>query len=113
MHELGIAQEMVKLALDYAAKNFAQRIVAFNIEMSALADESEDALRFHFEHVTRGTIAEDARIEINRVPLSAQCLDCGNSFAITFAMATCPQCASVHIRALPQDEFRLTSIEIE
>ncbi len=113
MHELGIAQEMLKVAFEYAAKNNATRIAAFNIEISAAADESEDSLRFHFDHLTRGTIAEGARIEITRVPVMAKCLDCGNEFAFESLGQVCPRCAGAHVRALPQDEFRLVSIDAE
>lgn len=112
MHELGIAQEMLKVALDYAAKNNAKRITAFNVEMSVAADESEDSLRFHFEHLTIGTVAEGARIEMTRVPAMAKCLDCGNEFALESA-AVCSRCSGARIRALPQDEFRLVSIDAE
>jgi hydrogenase nickel incorporation protein HypA/HybF len=113
MHELGIAQEMLKIALDYAAKNNATRITQFDVAMSALADESEDSLRFHFEHLTRGSIAEGARVEITRVPIPAKCLECGHDFSLTNEATTCPQCASVRVRALPQDEFKLISIQVE
>lgn len=113
MHELGIAQEMLKVAFEYAAKNNAKRIAAFNIEISAAADESEDSLRFHFEHLTLGTIAEGARIEMTRIPAMAKCLDCGNEFALESAASGCPRCSGAHIRALPQDEFRLVSIDAE
>ena len=113
MHELGIAQEMLRVALDYAAKNHAQKITQFNIEMSAAADESEDSLRFHFENLTRGTPADGARVEIARIPIAAKCLDCGNEFALTDGAAACPQCASPRVRPLLHDEFRLASIDIE
>ncbi len=113
MHELGIAQEMLKVALEYAAKNGAKRIAAFNIEISAAADESEDSLRFHFEHLTLGTVAEGARIEMTRVPALAKCLDCGNEFALESVVVVCPRCSSARIRVLPQDEFRLVSIDAE
>jgi hydrogenase nickel incorporation protein HypA/HybF len=113
MHELGIAQGMLKVALDYAAKNNAKRITAFNVEMSAAADESEDSLRFHFENLTRGTMAEGARVEIARVPVKAKCLDCANEFAWESLDAACPRCSSVRIRAMAQDEFRLVSIDAE
>lgn len=113
MHELGIAQEMLKIALDSAAKNNASRITQFNVAMSAAADESEESLKFHFDHVTRGTIAEGARIEITRVPVAVKCLECGNDFTWTVNTLNCPQCSSARIRALPQDEFKLTSIEVE
>ena len=113
MHELGIAQEILKIALDYAAKNNAARITQFSVAMSAAADESEESLRFHFDHLTRGTIAEGARIDITRVPIPAKCLECGQDFAWMTETTACPHCSSARIRALPQDEFKLTSIEVE
>ncbi len=113
MHELGIAQEMFKVALDYAAKNHAARIAAFNIEISAAADESEDSLRFHIENLTRGTIAEGARVEISRVPAQAKCLECGHDFSWTVETMACPRCSSLRVRALSQDEFKLASIDVE
>jgi hydrogenase nickel incorporation protein HypA/HybF len=104
---------MLKIALDYAAKNNATRITQFSVTMSAASDESEDSLRFHFDHLTRGTLAEGARVDISRVPLQAQCLECGDDFSLTTEATTCPQCSSARVRALPQDEFKLTSIDVE
>lgn len=112
MHELGIAQEMLRVALDYAAKNHAQKITQLNIEMSAAADESEDSLRFHFENLTPGTLAQGARVEIRRVAARAKCLECGNEFELN-EVAACPRCSSARVRPLPHDEFRLASIDIE
>ena len=113
MHELGIAEQMLNVALDYAAKNNAKRITAFNVEMSAAADESADSLRFHLENLTRGTLAEGARVEISRVPVKAKCLECGNEFDWEAQDQVCPRCSSPRIRALLQDEFRLVSIDAE
>ena len=113
MHELGIAQEMFQIALDYATKNNASRITQFNVAMSAAADEREDSLKFHFDHVTRGTLAEGARVEITRIPIQAKCLECGNDFEWTSETILCPCCSSARLRALPHDEFKLTSIEVE
>ncbi len=113
MHELGIAEQMVKTALEYAERNHATRIARFNIEMSNAADESEDSLRFHFENLTRGTIGQDAKVEIRRVPVHKKCLDCGTDFESSASQSVCPQCASARVRAIPQDEFKLASIDVE
>ncbi|MDE3089918.1 MAG: hydrogenase maturation nickel metallochaperone HypA [Chloroflexota bacterium] len=113
MHEYGIAEEMLKVALDYAAKNHAARITAFNVEISAAADESEDALRFHLDTLVRGTPADGARIDIVRIPAVAKCLDCGNEFAWGSLEAACPRCSGTRLHPLPQDEFRLVSIDVE
>jgi hydrogenase nickel incorporation protein HypA/HybF len=113
MHELGIAQEMVKIALDHAAKHNARNITQFNIEMSAAADENEDSLRFHIENLIRGTAAAGARVEITRVSVEARCLDCGNEFAIQSTEDGCPRCSGQRVRSVVCDEFRLASIEVE
>ena len=91
MHELGIVEEMLKVALGYAAKSHAERITAFNVEMSAAADESEESFRFHFENLTRGTMAEGARVEISRAPVPGKCLACGNEFDWDAQDAACPR----------------------
>jgi hydrogenase nickel incorporation protein HypA/HybF len=113
MHEHGIAQEMVRVALEYAAKNNATRITRLDVEISAAADESEDALRFHLDTLTRGTLAEGATVAIARVPLQAKCLACGNDFVLTTDILICPRCSSVQVRVLDADEFRLASIDVE
>jgi hydrogenase nickel incorporation protein HypA/HybF len=113
MHELGVAQEMLKIAFDYANKNQAKRITAFNIAMSVAADESEDSLRFHFENLMRGTMAEGAKIDIERVPVQAHCLDCGNEFALESLDPRCVKCGSARVRPQVTDEFKLTSIDVE
>jgi hydrogenase nickel incorporation protein HypA/HybF len=115
MHEHGIAQEMVRVALEYAAKNNATRITRLDVEISAAADESEDALRFHLDTLTRGTLAEGATVAIARVPLQAKCLACGNDFVLTSdtLRAICSRCSSVQVRVVDADEFRLASIDVE
>lgn len=113
MHEHGIAQQMVSLALEQAQENHAQRITQFAIEMSRAADESEDSLRFYLETLTRGTLAENARFEIERVSVPVHCLDCGHAYEQENQADACPRCGSVRVAADSRDEFKLASIEIE
>jgi hydrogenase nickel incorporation protein HypA/HybF len=113
MHELGIAQQMLNVALEYAQQHNATRITQFSVEMSAAADESEDSLRFHLENVARGTIAEGAVLEIIRVPARVECLDCGQDFAWESDDLICPNCGSARVQPILRDEFRLASIDVE
>ncbi|MCL5951685.1 MAG: hydrogenase maturation nickel metallochaperone HypA [Chloroflexi bacterium] len=110
---MGIAQDMLKVALEYATKNKARRITQFNVEMSAAADESEDSLRFYLESLTRGTLAEGAQVQIARVPTQGKCFDCAGDFLWTPDLVACPHCSSPRVRPVVHDEFRLTSIDVE
>ncbi|MCC7164048.1 MAG: hydrogenase maturation nickel metallochaperone HypA [Anaerolineae bacterium] len=113
MHEFGVAQQMLSLALAYAKQNNAVRITEFSIEMSQAANESEDSLRLHLETLARGTMAEGARVDIQRVPTHLHCLKCGNEFEQEYAGEACPKCSSARVIPKPIDEFKLASIEID
>lgn len=113
MHEYGIAQEMVALALKQVPPEQMGRITRFTIEMSRAADESEDSLRFYLENLTRGTRAEGAAFEIRRVPIQARCLDCGRAFDAVETAELCPHCSGARVRHEPTAEFRLSSIDVE
>lgn len=113
MHEQGIAQEMVSIALRFAEANQARRVLQLGIEMSAAADESADSLCFYLEHFTRGTLAEHARFEIARVEVAARCANCGLEFQQHARAQACPRCADTNRVSSDSEEFRLASIQIE
>ncbi len=113
MHEVGLAQSMLQAALNLATSSDANRITLFNVEMTAAGHESGEALRLHFENLARGTIAEGARMDIAPIPARLVCLHCGDDFESVADHPGCPRCASVQVRRLPQDDFRLVSIDIE
>ncbi len=112
MHELGMVQSMIDVALDYADKNQARKITAFNIEISQTADESEESLLFYFELLSRGTLAEGAHVDLSRVPAQARCADCGNEFALDISAPACPRCAGTNVKPIG-DDVRLVSIDVQ
>ena len=113
MHELGVAQQMMSLALEYANQNNAAQIKQFSIGMSQSADESEDSLRFHLETLTHGTPAAGAQFEIKRVPVHLHCLECGHEYAQSHPGEACPECHSARVMPTLHHEFKLVSIEVE
>ncbi len=112
MHEFGVAQQIMHVALDQAARNNAAHITQFKIEMSDTADESADSLHFHLENLARGTIAEGAQFEIARVPEQMHCPQCAREFPPSDFGKPCPHCHTTRIVPIPRDEFRLVSIDI-
>ena len=113
MHEQGIAQEMVSIALRHAEANHAQRVIQLDIEMSELADETEESLRFYLDLVTQTTIAQAARFNILHVPVHAHCRDCDNDFEQRELVSLCPRCGGMNTTVSHVDEFKLLSIQID
>jgi hydrogenase nickel incorporation protein HypA/HybF len=60
MHETGVAERIVALALEHARQAGAARITDLHLEIGEDAGASEEAVAFHLEEAARGTIVEGA-----------------------------------------------------
>lgn len=72
MHELGIAQDILKVALTEAEKHNGRRISTLHVKLGEASHIEPASLEFCLEAMARGTIAEGARIEIEPVEASRE-----------------------------------------
>ena len=73
MHEMAIAEGILDIAKEHAAREHSARITKIGLLIGEMAGVEEDALRFCFSSLVRGTLAEDAELSIKRVPLVGRC----------------------------------------
>ncbi len=112
MHEMSLAEGVLQLVEDGARANAATAVTAVWLEIGTLAQVEVEALRFCFDAVTRGTVAEGARLEIVTPPGLAWCMPCGGQVPITQRGDACPHCGSHQLQVVKGDEMRVTEIEI-
>lgn len=112
MHELGIATEILDIALAEAKKHGGNRIAAVHLRVGVLRGVVPEHLLFLFGHVAKGTIAEDARIAIEEEPVRIDCEACGPSEAREFALE-CPDCGNPCGKIEGGDDLRIVSIDID
>lgn len=68
MHETGIAERIVEVALERAREVGAARVTDLHLELGPEAGCSAESVAFHLEEASRGTIAAGARLHF--VPTS-------------------------------------------
>jgi hydrogenase nickel incorporation protein HypA/HybF len=112
MHELGVASDLLDIAIAEAQKHGGKRITAVNLQVGVLRGVVPEHLLFLFGHVAKGTIAEDARLEIEEEPIRIECKACGPSEAREFSLA-CPSCGRPCGGVGGGDSLRVTSIDID
>ena len=112
MHELGIATDLLDIALAEAKKHGGRRILAVNLRIGVLRGIVPEHLLFLFGHVSKGTIAEDARLEVEEEPVRIECGACGPSEARGFVLE-CPSCGRPCGGVGGGDSLRITSIDID
>src|SRR5690349_19555412 len=80
MHEVGIIQDTLELAVKHAEASGAARVHHLRLRVGALSGAVPEALELAFDIVRRGTIAEDARLDIEAVPATWWCETCQKEF---------------------------------
>jgi hydrogenase nickel incorporation protein HypA/HybF len=112
MHEMSLAEGILQLVEAAAQREQARRVSAIVIEIGQLAAVEPDALRFCFEAVVHGTLAEGATLEIIDIPGTGWCPDCSHEMAMHEIHAACPHCGSYQVQARTGTEMRVKEIEI-
>ena len=67
MHELAIAQEIVKRAVAEAQRQGAARVTAFHVKLGPVGFATSANLSFCIRAASQGTIAEGARVHVRDV----------------------------------------------
>ena len=64
MHEFSLLANLMKKINQIAGDNQAERVTQVHVSLGALSHISADHFREHFVHAAKGTVAENAELEI-------------------------------------------------
>jgi hydrogenase nickel incorporation protein HypA/HybF len=109
MHELGITQNIVAIALDHAKAAKVQRIT---LEIGKLSAVLPDAIQFCFDVCCAGTALEGAELKIIEIPGLGCCRRCGTKIALDQPFGVC-RCGSTDLEILLGEELKIKELEVE
>ena len=113
MHELSLTQNIVELAIEYAAREDAKKILSITLEIGALSGVVAEAVEFAFDVCSKGTLAEGAELKIRHITGKGQCLDCGKAAEIEVLTHVCPHCSSLALETVQGREMKFTEMEVD
>ncbi|BAP89145.1 hydrogenase nickel insertion protein HypA [Burkholderiales bacterium GJ-E10] len=113
MHEMSLAHGVLQILEDAAAREGFSRVKTVWLEIGALAAVEPDSLSFCFDVVTRGSLAEGARLEMLRTPGTAWCMPCSRSVPLAESAGACPVCGSYQVQVTGGTEMRVRELEVE
>lgn len=113
MHELSIMEQTLDLALQSAQAQSAQRIHRLSLRVGALSGVVPDSLRFAFDVVVAETIAAQATLSIELVPVECWCDPCNQAFIPDDNyLYECPTCHQFSHHIIAGKELDLMSVEV-
>jgi hydrogenase nickel incorporation protein HypA/HybF len=110
MHEMSIAESVLGIVSDTARNAGLARVSTVRLEIGALAAIETRALRFCFDSVTRGSVAENAALVIDELPGTAWCFDCSEPAAIAARTDACPRCGGSRLQVTGGTDMRVKDI---
>lgn len=113
MHEMSLAESVREIVDETARANGARRVAAVRLEIGRLALVEIAAMRFAFDVVMRGSLADSARLEIVETDGRAWCMRCSRPVAIQRRGQACPICGSHQLQVDGGERLRVMDIEIE
>jgi hydrogenase nickel incorporation protein HypA/HybF len=112
MHEVGMMQHIVELAIERAKQEGAQHINRVHMRVGADAGVAPESLDFAFDVAKKGTIAEAAQLEIEKVPTLCYCATCGTEFHPVDSLHECPNCHHPYCEIRQGKEFELAFLDV-
>ena len=112
MHEMAICESILGILKEQARTLDFGSVKRVRLEIGPLSGVEIEALKFGFDVVTRGSIAENAALEIIETQATAWCMPCGEAVAIRERYDPCPKCGSHQLQVTAGEELRIKELEV-
>ena len=113
MHEMALAESVVGIVEDYARRERVNRVRTVRLEIGCLSNVEIDAIRFCFDAVARGGVADSAVLDIEEVPGTGWCMGCAVQVPLDAALDVCPKCGGSEVALTGGTEMRVKELEVE
>ncbi len=113
MHELSICQAIIKQAVTVARQHGARAISKIELAIGPLAGVDIQLLQHAFPLARAGTMAENAELHAEALPLRVRCLSCFRESEAQPNRLLCSHCNDWHTQIISGDEMLIKSVELE
>ncbi len=113
MHEMSLAEHILQILEEAAARQGFTRVRQVRLEIGMLAGVEVEALRFCLEAVLSGTLAEGAQIEVETPPGTGWCMSCGQTVPMAALHDPCPHCGGHQVQPTGGTQMRVKDLLVE
>ena len=110
MHELSIADAVVRIACEHAG---GRRVTRVEVSVGRLRQVVPESLEFAFELVARGTPVEGAELALQEVPVRVACRRCAEETEVDEFPLACSFCGSLDVEVVAGEELQVEALELE
>ena len=113
MHELAICQSLMNQVMSIADERNAQSVSSIIVAVGLLSGVEAPLLKTAFTISSAGTIAENAKLIIDEIPIRVKCNKCQSESDVSPNKLLCTQCGDWQTTLISGDELILMSVDLE
>ncbi len=113
MHEVSVVQNILDIAAKKARECGSGKVLKIAMRVGEMTCINDENLVFVFDVMKKGTLSDNARMVIERVPVSARCDACGAVFAVAEYRFLCDACGSPRVTVTEGNDITVESLEVE
>ena len=112
MHEMSLCESILDIIKDRADLDRFTRVKRVCVEVGPFSSVEPEALRFGFDVVMRGSVAEGATLDIETPEAVAFCLACLQDVMVRHRLDVCPNCGESALQIRNGEELRIRELEV-
>jgi hydrogenase nickel incorporation protein HypA/HybF len=113
MHELSLVASLFDVIECHVKEQNPKAVTRVRVQLGRMSGVVPELFETAFDTYKKGTLAEDAELEIVVVPVKARCRSCRRIFRPAPDAYSCPHCGSDRWKLLEGTDIVLEKIEIE
>lgn len=112
MHEMSLCENIRDVLEDQAQESGFTRVTKVWVEVGPLSCVEPEALKFGFDVVMRGSVAEGSVLDIATPPAAARCPACGKTTEVKQRYEACPDCGTPGLQIMQGEAFKIMKLEV-
>ncbi len=112
MHELAVCQSLLREIERVAAAHGATEVTGVLVAVGPLSGVEAPLLKRAFTVARAGTIAQNAELDVEEMPVRVWCESCGVETAVAANALLCGECGGWRVKLKSGDELLLKRVEL-
>jgi hydrogenase nickel incorporation protein HypA/HybF len=113
MHELSLIANLFDIMEEKAEEKNARRITFVKLQVGLHAGAVPELLQSAFDIYKKDTIASNAELNIEVIPLRFHCRSCGHTMEAEDLVFSCVECGSNQLETIAGTDMILQKMELE
>ena len=114
MHELYLAESIINILHDYAARDGFKKVNSVLLSYGRFSCIESKTLQFAFDVQTKGTPAEGAVLEFQILPAMIHCFSCEKDLEIKNHTVVCPSCGGYEVvLTAGTEELQILELDVD